>query len=318
MRSKIFVPGSRPELFEKARRSAADAISFDLEDAVVAERKEEARRLVGTQIAARPSSNPQTTIVRVNKVGGRLFEADLDAVVRPGLDVINLPKIEDADEIRLVADRLERLEKERGIETSVGILVNIETPRGLRNAAVLAGASERVAGLQLGFGDLFEPLGIERTAATLLNVRLACRLAAAEADVPAYDGAFVRRRTTWRGSGPRRRPRGHSALPGRAASILRRSLSPMPCLRRRRPRSNRARRVVAAADEMEPRGVGAFTVDGVMADGPFIARAREILRVAGRARAMFEGRVLLVPGHRTAVPSKGSASSTARHCSPGR
>ena len=282
MRSKIFVPGSRPELFEKARRSAADAISFDLEDAVVAERKEEARTLVGTQIAARPSSNPQTTIVRVNKVGGRLFEADLDAVVRPGLDVINLPKIEDADEIRLVADRLERLEKERGIETRVGILVNIETPRELRNAAVLAGASERVAGLQLGFGDLFEPLGIERTAATLLNVRLACRLAAAEADVPAYDGAFagIADLEGFRAEAEAARAlglAGKSCVHPSQIAIANAVFAPTAA------EIERARRVVAAADEMEPRGVGAFTVDGVMADGPFIARAREILRVAGRA-----------------------------------
>ena len=282
MRSKIFVPGSRPELFEKARRSAADAISFDLEDAVVAERKEEARTLVGTQIAARPFSNPQTTIVRVNKVGGRLFEADLDAVVRPGLDVINLPKIEDADEIRLAADRLERLEKERGIETRVGILVNIETPRELRNAAVLAGASERVAGLQLGFGDLFEPLGIERTAATLLNVRLACRLAAAEADVPAYDGAFagIADLEGFRAEAEAARAlglAGKSCVHPSQIAIANAVFAPTAA------EIERARRVVAAADEMEPRGVGAFTVDGVMADGPFIARAREILRVAGRA-----------------------------------
>src|SRR5665213_3385427 len=100
MRSKLFVPGSRPELFEKARRSAADAISFDLEDAVVAERKEEARKLVGGQVAERPASGTQTMIVRVNQVGSALFEADLDAVARPGLDIVNLPKVEDPDDIR--------------------------------------------------------------------------------------------------------------------------------------------------------------------------------------------------------------------------
>ena len=282
MRSKLFVPGSRPELFEKAWRSAADAISFDLEDAVVAERKEEARKLVGSQIAARPASNAQTTIVRVNRVGGNLLEADLDAVVRPGLDVINLPKIEDADEIRFAAGRLERIEKERGIGTPVGILVNIETPRGLRNAAFLASASERVAGLQLGFGDLFEPLGIERTAATLLNVRLACRLAAAEADVPAYDGAFVGIADLegFRAEAEAARAlglAGKSCVHPSQIAIANAVFAPTAA------QIERARRVVAAADEMEPRGVGAFTVDGVMADGPFIARAREILRVAGRA-----------------------------------
>lgn len=283
MRSKLFVPGSRPELFEKARRSAADAISFDLEDAVVAERKDEARRLVGAEIAARPTSGAQTTIVRVNSVGGGLFEADLHAVVRPGLDLVNLPKVEGEDEIRLAAERLESLERERGVETPIGLLVNIETPRGLRNAYLLAGASERVAGLQLGFGDLFEPLGIGRTQATLHHVRLACRLAAAEVGVPAYDGAFV----------------GISDLAGfrleaEAARAL--GLAGKSCVHPSQiavandvfmptdGEISRARRIVSVADERESSGVGAFTVDGVMADGPFIARAREILRVAERAR----------------------------------
>lgn len=282
MRSKLFVPGSRPELFEKAWRSAADAISFDLEDAVVPERKEEARTLVGSQIAARPASNAQTTIVRVNQVGGTLFESDLEAVVRPGLDMINLPKIEDADEIQFAVERLERIEKERGIGTPVGILVNIETPRGLRNAVQLASTSGRVAGLQLGFGDLFEPLGIERTEATLLSVRLACRLAAAEADVPAYDGAFVAiadlegfkaEAEAARGLGLA----GKSCVHPSQIAIANAVFAPTAA------QITRARRVVEAADEMESRGVGAFMVDGVMADGPFIARARQILNVAERA-----------------------------------
>ena len=43
IRSKLFIPGSRPELFEKAAGSAADALSFDLEDAVAQEKKAEAR-----------------------------------------------------------------------------------------------------------------------------------------------------------------------------------------------------------------------------------------------------------------------------------
>jgi citrate lyase subunit beta/citryl-CoA lyase len=284
MRSKLFVPGSRPELFEKARRSAADAISFDLEDAVVAERKEEARKLVAGQVAERKADSTQATIVRVNAVGTGLFEADLDAVALPGLDIVNLPKVEDPDDIRFAAARLERVEKERGIATPIGILVNIETPRALRNAVVLADASERVAGLQLGFGDLFEPLGIERNAATLLNVRFACRLAAGEVGIPVYDGAFVGVADPdgFRAEAEAARAlglAGKSCVHPSQIAIANAVFAPTPA------QIERARRVVAAADEMGSRGVGAFTVDGIMADGPFIARAREILKIAGQAGA---------------------------------
>jgi citrate lyase subunit beta/citryl-CoA lyase len=279
MRSKLFVPGSRPELFEKAWRSPADAISFDLEDAVVPEAKARARAAVADAIAQAPKPTDKIVIVRVNPVDGDLFAPDLDAIVREGLDVVNLPKVEAPETIRHVCGVLERLERERGLSRRVGILANIETPRGLRNAAAIAGAGDRLTGLQLGFGDLFEPLGIERSLATLTPIWLAVRLAAAEAGLPAFDGAFV----------------GVADLAGfRAEAEAARSvgLAGKSCIHPTQiPVANavffpsaaqieKARRIVAAADEMQSRGVGAFTVEGVMADGPFIVRAREIVKLA--------------------------------------
>ncbi len=192
MRSKLFVPGSRPELFDKAWRSEADAVSFDLEDAVVADAKTAAREAVAAALDRRPDAGSKTAIVRINASSGAALEADMDAVVRPGLDVINVPKVDGPEIIRTVGRRLESLEELRGLKRRVGILVNIETPQGLRKAAEIAMASDRIIGLQLGFGDLFAPLGIERTLAAMGPVWLAVRLAAAEAGLPAYDAAYVR------------------------------------------------------------------------------------------------------------------------------
>ena len=121
----------------------------------------------------------------------RDFEADLDAFIRPGLDILNLPKADKAETVRTVAERLEKLETRRGIKKRIGLLVNIETPRALKEAFEIATASDRIVGLQLGFGDLFSPLGIDRTPASQGPILLAVRLAAGEAGVPAYDGAFV-------------------------------------------------------------------------------------------------------------------------------
>lgn len=282
MRSKLFVPGSRPELFEKAWRSDADALSFDLEDAVAEQRKEEARNLVGQHVAGLAPKPAKQVIVRVNPVTSALFAADVEAVLHAGLGMINLPKIETAEEILHAADGLAKVERERGIATPIDLLVNIETPRGLRNAAALATACDRVAGLQLGFGDLFEPLGIKRTEETLLPIRLAVRLAAAEAGVPAYDGAYVAVAN----------PDGFEAE-AQAARAL--GLAGKTCIHPTQiaianavfvPSANeveRARKIVSIADEMLAKGVGAFTIDGVMADGPFIDRARAILKAAGEA-----------------------------------
>ncbi|MBF8292978.1 MAG: citryl-CoA lyase, partial [Steroidobacteraceae bacterium] len=193
MRSKLFVPGSRPELFAKALASKADAISLDLEDSVPESRKAEARALVATfQRSAELRGSSKMIIVRVNAPGTAHFEADLLAVTQPGLALINLPKCESADQVRAAVTVLERAEAANGVTKPVPILANIETPRGLRLAAEIAGAHSRVAGLQIGYLDLMEPLGVDRNdAANVHAVMFAVRMAAAEAGVLAYDGAFA-------------------------------------------------------------------------------------------------------------------------------
>jgi citrate lyase subunit beta/citryl-CoA lyase len=279
MRSKLFVPGSRPELFEKAWRSEADALSFDLEDAVVPAEKARSRQSIAKAIDERSAASGKTVIVRVNPLQSPEFESDLAAVVRPGLDTVNVPKVDTPEAVRIAARRLGELETQRGLERPVGLLVNIETPRGLRHAADIATAHDRVVGLQLGFGDLFAPFGIERTPTTLTPIWLTVRLAAAEAGIPAYDGAFVRIADAagFRAEAEAARAvgfAGKSCVHPSQVPIANRVFFPTEA------EIETARRIVAQADEMNARGVGAFVVDGVMFDGPFIARAREIVRLS--------------------------------------
>ena len=86
MRSKLFVPGSRPEFFAKALASDADALSFDLEDAVAEEKKGEARDLLAQLLrSAEARATAKTLIVRVNGLNSAHFEADIAAVVLPGV-----------------------------------------------------------------------------------------------------------------------------------------------------------------------------------------------------------------------------------------
>ena len=104
MRSKLFVPGSRPELFDKALASAADGLSFDLEDAVAQERKPQAREALRALLrSGQARASGKTLIVRVNALDTPHFAADVAAVVQPGLDLINLPKPESADDVRRAA-----------------------------------------------------------------------------------------------------------------------------------------------------------------------------------------------------------------------
>ena len=283
MRSKLFVPASRPELFAKALGGEADAISFDLEDAVQETRKVEARRTLQAFLKERHGEpRGKVIIVRVNGLRTPHFEADVAAVTWPGVDMINLPKPESADAIRAAAAVLVRYEAERGITRPIGILANIESPRGLRLAAEISTADPRVAGLQLGLGDLFEPSGIDRKDAQAVHgIQLAVRMAAAEAGRWACDtvyaavndpGGFTREAEAARRLGYIGKSCIHPTQVPLANAVFRPSDAEIAA----------ATRVVDAARDAEARGVGAFLVDGRMVDLPFIERAEAILAAARR------------------------------------
>jgi citrate lyase subunit beta/citryl-CoA lyase len=282
MRSKLFVPGSRPELFAKALAGEADGISIDLEDAVEEGRKAEARGTVGAFLHAGQPASAKVIIVRVNGQDTPHFTADLEAIAWPAVDLVNLPGAESAEEIRSVSQILARLETERGIERPIGILANIETPRGLRRAAEIASADPRVEGLQLGFGDLFEPLGIDRAdTRAVRSVQLAVRLAAGEAGIWAYDSAFaaVKDPEGFKAEAEAARRLGylgktciHPSQVALANAAFRPSEAEIAW----------ALRVAEATERATREGVGAFLVDGRMIDAPFSRRAEAIVALARR------------------------------------
>ncbi|KMY85863.1 Malyl-CoA lyase [Candidatus Paraburkholderia calva] len=132
-------------------------------------------------------ASDKTLIVRVNALDTPHFVADIDAVPRNGVSFLNLPKPESADDVR-TADALAAAERANGVTAPIGLLLNVETPRALRLAAEMAAAHPRVAGLQLGLGDLFEPLGIARRETfAIQEAMFSLRMAAGEAGIFAYD-----------------------------------------------------------------------------------------------------------------------------------
>lgn len=283
MRSKLFVPASRPELFAKALAGEADAISLDLEDAVQESRKVEARETVSQFLRGTPpASIAKTMIVRVNGLTTPHFAADIEAVAWPGLDLLNLPKPESADDVRAAADALARLEQERAIAQPIRILANIESPRGLRCAVEIAGAHPRVAGVQVGFGDLFEALGIDRTDALAIHqVQLAVRLAAGEAGIWVYDAAYA---AVGDPEGYRREADGARRLGYLGKTCIHPSQIAIAnqVFRPSDAEIAHSVKVMDAWREALDKGVGAIMVDGRMIDPPFAKRAEDVVAVARR------------------------------------
>lgn len=289
MRSKLFVPGSRPELFAKALQSQADALSFDLEDAVAEARKDEARGLLGEFLQSPASrGHGKTIIVRVNAMDTPHFERDVVAVVREGVHLINLPKPETAEQVQAAAYLVERTAQAQGLSAVPGLLLNIETPKALRCAAELAGAHASVAGLQLGLGDLFEPFGVNRReTGAIVQCLFALRMAAAEAGIYAYDGAFadIQDRDGFEAEARLSRSLGflgktciHPSQIALANAVYQPTEAEIAT----------ALKVVDAAREADGQALGAYVVDGKMVDRPFVIRAQAIVASA-RAAGLLPG-----------------------------
>jgi len=283
MRSKLFVPGVRPELFDKALAGDADALSLDLEDAVAEERKAAARIAVAAFVGSEAvAASRKVVIVRVNAPTSAHFAADLAAVARDGVALINLPKIESAAALHEAVAAIERAEALNGASRPIRLLVNIETPRALLHAADIAAAHPRVAGLQLGLADLFEHAGIERY--DLANVHaamFAVRMAAAAAEVFALDSAYADLHDEAGYVAEARAARrlgflGKTCLHPRQVALANSAFAATPA------ELEAARRIVDAAAAAPDGGRGVFVVDGRMIDLPFLKRAQALLASARR------------------------------------
>jgi citrate lyase subunit beta/citryl-CoA lyase len=224
----------------------------------------------------------KTIIVRVNGLDTPQFAADIAAVALPGVALLNLPKPESVEDVRRAALALDKAEQANGVPVPIRMLLNIESAGSLRIALDLARAHPRVAGLQLGLGDMFEPLAIDRREpAAVQGAMFALRMAAAEAGVFAYDAAFanIRDEAGFRAEAELAHRLGflgksciHPSQVALANDVFRPSDAEIA----------RALRVVEAARSADVTGTGAYVVDGRMIDPPFFARAQAIVEAARR------------------------------------
>lgn len=152
-RSELAVPATEQKFIDKAIRSAADAVFLDLEDAVAPDMRIEARAN-----AVRALQNldwgDKTVIVRVNGLDSAWGLRDiLEVASCTRLDLVLLPKVETAEDIRFVDRLLRNLEHERSRDRPLGIEALIETTKGLANVEEIAASSPRLEALIFGVGD---------------------------------------------------------------------------------------------------------------------------------------------------------------------
>jgi len=175
-------------MLRKASELPADEIVLDLEDAVAADQKSTARRMVVEALASSSFAGRQVA-VRINAVGTPWCHADVIALAvvgRPGLTLV-LPKVETVGDLAFADRLLSGLEAERSTKQPIGLQILVETAAGLANCAVLAGASQRLQSLIIGYGDLASSLG-RGAGSSWAFVQETVLLAARANDLQAIDG----------------------------------------------------------------------------------------------------------------------------------
>ncbi|WBO21291.1 HpcH/HpaI aldolase/citrate lyase family protein [Sphingomonas abietis] len=257
-RSILFVPGDRPERFDKAAASGADMVVIDLEDAVLIDRKAAARTLVHEALAALDAPR---FVVRVNSVGTDWHGEDVRALAGlPGLAGLMLPKAEAAEDFAAMQG------------AGVPLHALVETVRGVLGLSALC-ATERLVRLSFGTVDFQVEAGIDGDGEELDAVRtmmvLHSKAAGLEAPVDGVsvdlsdDEALARDACRSRRFGFG----GKLCVHPRQVAVVNAAFAPS------RADVEWAERVMVALSG----GHGAVAVDGKLIDKPIVDRARLVL-----------------------------------------
>ena len=280
-RSMLFLPGNNPNMLINAECLGADAVIFDLEDAVSPAEKDAARLLVRNTMRYMDLDGCEI-VVRINSVDTDFWRKDLDTVIPCKPDVILLPKSAEPADIRLVdeyiSDLEEKLELQKG---GVQIMPLIETAMGVENAFAIASSCKRVCALFLGAEDLTADLQCKRTkeGREIEYARQRLVVAARAAGVDVYDTPFtdvnddegiVQDARLAKALGFT----GKASISPRHVDVINEVFSPTLA------EIEYAYEVVEAIRVAKEMGKGAVSLRGKMIDAPIVARAERTIAMA--------------------------------------
>jgi citrate lyase subunit beta/citryl-CoA lyase len=157
-RSVLYMPGANTRALEKARSLPADALIFDLEDAVAPDAKEAARANVVA--AARSRSYGRREIaIRCNGLSTPWGKADIAAIATSGADAILVPKVEAAGDVASIVSLLDAC----GAPRSMAVWAMMETPLGILRAEEIAASHKRLSLFVMGTNDLVKDMRARHT-----------------------------------------------------------------------------------------------------------------------------------------------------------
>jgi citrate lyase subunit beta / citryl-CoA lyase len=187
LRSVLYMPSSNERALEKAKTLPADAIIFDLEDAVAPDAKPAAREAAAAAVQSGDYGRRQL-IIRVNGIGTEWHDDDIKAAAAAGPDVVLVPKVNSAEDVLALVDALAAADT----PDRTKLWAMVETPIAMLNALSIATASERLTGFVMGTNDLVKELYAEHVPGrqpVITGLGLAL-LAARAAGIVIIDGVY--------------------------------------------------------------------------------------------------------------------------------
>jgi citrate lyase subunit beta / citryl-CoA lyase len=278
-RSWYFVEGGDDEALAAAALSGADVLIQELEDFTPPLRRPHARAVSPETMAAWKGAGA-VAAVRVNPLEDCGLD-DLQAVMRGAPDVILLPKVDDAEQIRALDAVLERLERDNGISPgSTELVPNVELARGLMSTFSICRASRRIGACLVAAEDMAADLGAERspTGSELDYVRARFHLECVAAGVMSIDRPY-----TWLDAAGveaeclaarRLGYRAKSAVHAEHAAIINRVLTPSEA------QVAAARRLVEAFESARAGDRARIELDGSLVEVPAYLNALRLLERA--------------------------------------
>lgn len=272
-RSRLYLPGDEPRYFLNAGLYHPDAVILDLEDSVAPAAKFAARILVRNALRAVDFRGAER-MLRINQ--GTLGLEDLDEVAPENVHLVLVPKVESAEDVRAVDQRIRAV-----THREVYLMPILESARGVLDAMEIALSSDRVVALTIGLEDYCADLGVQRTEggseslwarSMVVNAARAAGIQAIDSvysDVDDSEGllASVReaRALGFEGKGcihPRQIPQVHQGFAPDVDEI------------------ERARRIVRAFRDAQARGLGVVSLGSKMIDPPVVKRALHTVSLA--------------------------------------
>ena len=280
-RSMLFLPGNNPNMLINGNCLGADAVIFDLEDAVAPAEKDAARILVRNTMRYMDFRGCEI-IVRINSIDTPYWTKDLDAILPYKPSLILLPKTGTAANVLEADAYMTALEEKLGLApNSVGLMPLIETALGVENAFVIASASKRVKALFLGAEDLTADLQCKRTkeGREIEYARTRLVVAARAAGVDVYDTPFTDVNDDdgiWTDAQLAKSLgfTGKASISPRHVEVINAVFSPT------QKEIDYAYAVMEAIALAKSQGKGAIALHGKMIDAPIVSRARQTIAAA--------------------------------------